>query len=41
MTILVIDMNNIDFIANPEDYMLVKNLIFNVEYKPGMNTVIL
>lgn len=41
MTFVVLDMNNIDFMANPDDYRKVKNAIFEAEYKPGMNTVLL
>lgn len=41
MTFVVLDMNNIDFVANPEDYQNVKDAIFNADYRPGMNTIIL
>lgn len=41
MTFVVLDMNNIDFIAKPADYEKVKNAIFKADYMPGMNTVIL
>lgn len=41
ITFVVLDMNNIDFVSNPLDYKKVKNAIFEAEYGPGMNTVIL
>ena len=39
--VLVVDTNNIDFVKNPEDYQLLKNAIFNSEYKLGINRLIL
>ena len=41
MTFLVLDMNNIDFIASAEDYEKVKKTIFETKYEPGMNTILL
>ncbi len=38
---LVIDTNNIDFVRNQKDYIKIKNIIFNQEYKIGINRVIL
>ncbi|MCF6184104.1 MAG: deoxynucleoside kinase [Bacteroidales bacterium] len=38
---LVIDTNNIDFVRNQKDYIKIKNIIFNREYKIGINRVIL
>lgn len=39
--VLVVDTNNIDFVKNPEDYQLLKDAIFNSEYKLGINRLIL
>lgn len=39
--ILVIDINNIDFVNNPDHYQLLKESIFNSEYKLGVNRLIL
>ena len=39
--VLIIDTNNIDFVQNTDDYQLLKNTIFNSEYKLGINRVIL
>jgi deoxyadenosine/deoxycytidine kinase len=41
MTFLVLDVNNLDFINNLSDYQKVKNVIFDRDYEPGMNTIIL
>ena len=41
MTFVVLDINNIDFIASSEDYDRVKKAIFETKYEPGMNTIIL
>jgi len=41
MTFLVIDVNNIDFVNDENDYLKIKNVILRQEYKPGMNMVIL
>jgi deoxyadenosine/deoxycytidine kinase len=41
MTILVLDINNIDFVNIPADYIKVKNAIFKRKYEPGMNMIIL
>ncbi len=38
---LIIDTNKIDFVRNPEDYEKIKDIIFNREYKLGINRVIL
>ena len=39
--ILIIDINNIDFVHNQEHYKLLKNNIFNKDYKLGINRVIM
>ena len=39
--ILIIDINNIDFVNNPDHYQLLKESIFNSEYKLGVNRLIL
>lgn len=39
--VLIIDTNNIDFVQNPEDYQLLKNAIFNSDYKLGINRLLL
>lgn len=39
--ILVIDINNIDFVQNPVDYHQITEAIFNSEYKLGVNRLIL
>lgn len=39
--ILVIDVNNIDFVQNPDHYQLVKQAIFQSDYKLGLNRLIL
>ena len=41
MIFLVLDVNNIDFVNNESDYSKVKLAIFDNDYKPGMNMVIL
>lgn len=41
MTFLVLDVNMIDFVNNNDDYQKVKSVIFDRDYKPGMNMVIL
>lgn len=41
MTFLVIDINNIDFVNNSQDYLKLKNTILERKYEPGMNMVIL
>ena len=41
MTSVVLDMNNIDFVANAEDYQKVNRAIFETKYEPGMNMIIL
>ena len=41
MTFLVIDVNNLDFVNNNNDYLKLKNVIFEFDYGPGMNMVIL
>lgn len=38
---LIIDTNNIDFVGNENDYNTIKDVIFNKEYKVGINRVIL
>ncbi|HCI55773.1 MAG TPA: hypothetical protein DFI01_07595 [Bacteroidales bacterium] len=38
---LVIDVNQIDFVDNEEDYIKVINAIFNSDYRTGINKVIL
>lgn len=39
--ILIIDVNNIDFVHNTSDYERLKGAIFNSEYKLGINRLIL
>lgn len=39
--ILIIDINNIDFVQNINHYVLLKNAIFNSVYKLGINRLIL
>jgi len=39
--ILIIDINNIDFVHNTEHYQLLKEAVFNSEYKLGINRLIL
>lgn len=39
--IVVIDTNNIDFVNNPDDYKLIKETIFNTQFKLGLNRIIL
>jgi len=41
LTFIVLDMNEIDFVANPNDYLKVKKAIFDQEYNPGMNMILL
>ncbi len=41
LTFVVLDMNEIDFVSNPDDYLKVKKAIFDQEYNPGMNMVLL
>ncbi|MEX0986430.1 MAG: deoxynucleoside kinase [Bacteroidales bacterium] len=41
MTFLVIDINNIDFVNEQEDYIKLKSAILGVNYSHGMNMVIL
>ncbi|MCF8346282.1 MAG: deoxynucleoside kinase [Bacteroidales bacterium] len=41
MTFLVIDVNNLDFIRNTDDYLKLKSVILGQKYEPGMNMVIL
>ncbi len=38
--VLILDTNGIDFVGNDSDYQLIKELIFNNEFKLGINTVI-
>ncbi len=39
--VLILDTNNIDFVNSQADYALVKEALFNSEYKLGLNRVIL
>ncbi|MCF0206385.1 MAG: deoxynucleoside kinase [Bacteroidales bacterium] len=39
--IVILDTNNIDFVANEKDFELVENAIFDKEYQVGINRVIL
>jgi deoxyadenosine/deoxycytidine kinase len=39
--ILIIDINNIDFVNNPDHYQLLKDAVFNSDYKLGINRLIL
>ena len=41
MTFAVLDMNNIDFVSSAEDYSKVRKAIFETNYEPGMNMIIL
>lgn len=41
MQILVVDTSNIDFVNNPDHFDLLKKKILEVDYKPGMNRLIL
>ena len=41
MQILVVDTSNIDFVNNPDHFDLLKKKILEVDYKPGMNMLIL
>ncbi|GAP68651.1 deoxyadenosine/deoxycytidine kinase [Bacteroidales bacterium 6E] len=38
--VLILDTNGIDFVGNDSDYQLIKELIFNNDFKLGINTVI-
>ena len=39
--ILIIDINNIDFVNNPDHYQLIKEAVFKSYYKLGVNRLIL
>ena len=39
--ILIIDINNIDFVNNPDHYQLLKDAVFKSDYKLGINRLIL
>ena len=39
--ILIIDINNIDFVNNPDHYQLLKEAVFSSDYKLGINRLIL
>ena len=39
--VLIIDTNRIDFVNNQEHYNLIRETIFETQYKPGLNRVIL
>jgi len=39
--ILIIDINNIDFVNNPDHYQQLKDAVFNSDYKLGINRLIL
>lgn len=39
-TILIIDTQNIDFVANPHDYLKIKNIIFGTKYPQGIHRVL-
>ncbi len=41
MKILIIDIANIDFVNNPEDYLILRNYILNVKHLMGINRIIL
>ena len=41
MKILVLDTSNIDFVNNVEEYQQIKKLIYEEDYKAGMNMLIL
>jgi len=39
--VLIIDINNIDFVQNSDDYQRIRTAIFNSDYKLGINRLIL
>jgi deoxyguanosine kinase len=39
--VLVIDINNIDFVENTDDYQHLREVLFNSDYKLGINRVIM
>jgi deoxyadenosine/deoxycytidine kinase len=39
--VLIIDMNDIDFVENSDDYQQLKEVLFKSEYKLGMNRLIM
>lgn len=41
LRILVIDTSNVDFVNKKADYQQIKKLIFEGDYKPGMNMLIM
>lgn len=41
LSILVIDVNHIDFVGNGSDYQRLKNAIFGQKWEPGMNMLVL
>ncbi|MGM0566740.1 MAG: deoxynucleoside kinase [Bacteroidota bacterium] len=41
LRILIVDTNNIDFVANPQDYQKLEELIFESEYEKGIHRIML
>ncbi len=39
--VLIVDINNIDFVENSDDYQQLKEVVFKSDYKLGMNRVIM
>ena len=39
--IVIIDINNIDFVHNPDHYQLLKEIVFKSDYKLGVNRIIM
>ncbi len=39
--VVIIDTNKIDFVENPEDYLVLKKAVLNSDYKLGINRLIL
>jgi len=41
LRVLIVDTNNIDFVANPSDFQKMENLILNTTYEKGIHRVVL
>lgn len=39
LRILIVDTNNIDFVANPQDYQKLEELVFEAEYEKGIHRI--
>jgi len=39
--ILIVDINTIDFVHNPDNYQLLRDLVFKSDYKLGINRIII